>query len=128
MYSEENTIDYIKVVGYIVFVILALVLFMHDHSYTCDDYANDFKNDVDFGLVLIHKSHNGRNVYLLGQDLKSHSIRDYDDGGGGLLLIYEKMNVNDTIIKKKGKYQVVIKRKQGTIVLPYICGDKGYQN
>ncbi|EHQ24325.1 hypothetical protein Mucpa_0122 [Mucilaginibacter paludis DSM 18603] len=97
-------------------------------KYGCNDYANAFKNDVQFHLVLYSKSHNGEIVFLTGKDLDSGETHCYREGSGGLLPIYEKFLNNDTLLKDKGSYQVVLKRRDSTLTLPFICSGKSFKN
>jgi hypothetical protein len=107
--------------------ILTATLFLSCKSYTCDDFANDFKNDQSFHLKLLSKKHEGRNVFFEGTDLVSKQKIEHRDGGGFIITVYDKFNIGDTLIKQKGKYQIIIIRKGKKIIIPYECG-KTYIN
>jgi len=112
-------------------ILLIIVYFIYDSStnkFTCDGWAKDFRDNKKFNLVLTHKVNNySRNAYLYGKDLTNEESTEFYDGGGWIAQNFNKFKIGDTLIKKLGKYTIMIKRKGETILIPFEC-DKIYQD
>jgi hypothetical protein len=107
---------------------LAYFLYDSNHNkFTCNKWANDFRNDVKVNLILKKKINNSdsRNVYLYGYNMETKHSTVFFDGGGWMSRNLDKFHIGDTIIKQKGKYTIYIKRKDQVISIPFKC-DKIY--
>jgi hypothetical protein len=114
----------------IAFGMLALILLFFykvTSPYTCDDGANYFRDHVKFNLILTKKEYDGgREVDLYGIDLYDNERTDFHDDDGWIAENIDKFIKSDTLIKEKGKYSIIIKRKNKTITIPYECNGKRY--
>jgi len=111
-------------------VLLVIVFVIYDASsnkFTCDGWANDFKEHQSFNLVLSKKENNySRDAYLYGIDLKNKQPTEFYDGGGWIARNFDIFKIGDSLIKDKGKYTIIIKRKGKTILVPFKCGSNIY--
>jgi hypothetical protein len=98
-------------------------------TFTCDNWANGFRDGDEFHLILAKKENgNSRDSYFYGTDLKYKGPTRYIDGGGWIERNFDKFKIGDTLIKDIGKYTIVIKRKGKTILLPFECNGKIYKD
>lgn len=98
-------------------------------EFSCDEWADSFKEDKMFHLVLDKKETNtGRDVYFYGIDLSTKNYIEFYDGSGWIAGNFDKFNIGDTLIKNKGKYTIIIKRKGKVILIPFECNDKIYSD
>jgi hypothetical protein len=99
---------------------------LNTHKFSCDEWANSFKDKKGFNLVLTKKKNNySRDAYFYGIDLSTKEPIEFYDGSGWIAQNFDKFNVGDTLIKNIGKYTITIKRKGKIIQVPFIC-DKTY--
>ena len=117
---------YIKIFGILLFIVY-LIYSDSTAQFTCDKWANNFKNKEQFHLILTSKNTNNKIGYLKGLDIVSKQYTEYEDGGGWIAQNIDTFKIGDTLIKKLGKYSVIIKRKDKTISLPFKCEDKIYK-
>jgi hypothetical protein len=98
-------------------------------AFTCDNWANGFRDTDEFHLVLTKKEiDDGRNVYFYGIGLKYGQPIKYHDDDSWIAHNFDKFTIGDTLIKDIGKYTIIIKRKGKTILLPFECNGKIYQD
>ena len=112
--------------------LIIIVYFIYEQStsvFSCDKWAAEIKNSKEFALVLKKKeNHESRDVYFYGVDLNDGTPTEYVDGSGWLSENFNKFLTGDTIIKKRGKYAILIKRKGTKILIPFICNQKVYND
>ncbi|MGZ3872272.1 MAG: hypothetical protein ACXVJD_05110 [Mucilaginibacter sp.] len=127
MQISDQTKRYLLVYG-IFIAILYIIYDATSNKFTCDKWANDFRDNNGFNLVLTKKTNNNsRNAYLDGVDLTNKETTEFHDGSGWIAHNFDKFNIGDTLTKKIGKYTIVIKRKGKTILIPFEC-DKIYRD
>lgn len=96
-------------------------------EFSCDEWANDFRDNAKFNLVLTGKENNySRDAYFYGVDLYNKESTKFYDGGGWIAYNFAKFKIGDTLIKNSGKYTIIIKRKGTTILVPFKCSGKVY--
>jgi hypothetical protein len=113
---------YLLIVGVIAFLIY-FIFGIGNKPFSCDVWAENVKNNKEFHLILTGKyNHNqSRDSYLYGIDLKTNQKTEYYDGSGWITRNLEKFYIGDTLVKAKGKYSIIIKRKSKTITVPFEC-------
>lgn len=108
-------------------VVVYFIYYASTDNFTCDGWANDFRDSKEFHLILIKKENNqSRDAYFYGIDLKNKENTKFHDGGGWIARNFEKFNIGDTLLKDVGKYSIIIKREGKTILIPFKCGEKIY--
>jgi hypothetical protein len=114
----------------IILSIFAVILLTSCPSkpFDCDKWANGFRDDSEANIVLSKIERNGPLMYLYGKDVKTRQQTEFYEGTGWVSRIYHQFKIGDTIIKRKGKYTLVIKRRNKTIQIPMVCGDKVYKD
>jgi hypothetical protein len=108
---------------------LAIFLFLSacKSEFTCDEWANSFRDDKKFNLVLTKKENNySRDSYFYGIDLNSNETTEFYDGSGWIAHSFDKFKIGDTLIKRPGRYTIIIKRKGKTVSVPFECSGKIY--
>ncbi|RFZ85904.1 hypothetical protein DYU05_10055 [Mucilaginibacter terrenus] len=104
-----------------------MVLSACDEKFDCTKWANGYKNKVQFAIIYKSAFRNGPLIYLYGNDLHTNEPIEVYEGSGQLSQIYMQFKPGDTIIKKVGQYNTIIKRKNTTISLPVTCFDQKEQ-
>jgi hypothetical protein len=117
---------YLLVYG-IVFLGIFMLYYDSKHQFTCDKWANNFKDKEEFHLVLTGKNNTGRDAYLDGKDLRNKKQIEYHEDSGWIEDCIDTFRVGDTLIKDIGKYCIIIKRKGKTISIPFSCDGKIYK-
>ena len=126
MNLSEQLRRYLSVLSFLLVGILIFYIASKQKKFSCDDWANDFKNNFQCRLVLTKKEYGGGIATLTGVDLKSNKVIAVEDGSKWIIDNFEKFNIGDTVIKDKGKYTILIKRNRQKIIIQMTCNDKVY--
>ncbi len=117
--------------GNLLICMVALCMLLHSclPEFSCDEWANDFRDSKEFNMILTKKkNHMSRDVSLYGVDPKTKKDVDFVDGSGWIQLNLDSFKIGDTITKKIGKYTIVIKRRGSIKLLRFECGGKIYRD
>jgi hypothetical protein len=125
-----NTNKYLLVFGSLLIIIIFLYLASsNSNKFSCDVWANDFRDNAKFHLVLAEKeNHESRDAYFYGTELHTKDRVRFYDGGGWIAGNFDKFRIGDTLIKDAGKYTIIIKRKGKTVLIPFECNGKIYDD
>jgi len=91
----------------------------------CDQWAKDFKDNNELNIVLVKFERNGKMIYLYGKNTDNGKSITFREDGGWLESIYKKLDVGDTIVKKKGSYMTLIKKTSYVVKTPLTCEETG---
>lgn len=127
MEISEQARRYLAVIGILIIIVL-LIYHSSSNTFTCDKWANDFRDDAQFNLVLTKKENShSRDAYFYGIDVASKKNTEYYDGGGWIAQNFSKFEIGDTLTKERGKYTIIIKRAGKILLIPFEC-DKVYSD
>jgi len=93
--------------------------------FNCDEWANGIKDGSETNIIINKIERNGPLMYLYGKDPITGNQIEFYEGSGWVSKIYHRFKMGDTIVKKKGEYNFLIKRKGATITIPLICDETG---
>jgi len=79
---------------------------------------------LDYKFVVTEKSKDNRYIIFKGYDRKKNKILFIE---GEVWGIYDSVEIGDTLLKKKGEADLVLIKKDTTIVFPFMCGGRYYQ-
>ncbi len=101
----------------ILFIIALVVVFMTSNScgHSCREWAEVFRKE-NLQFKVYQKYRRGRDIVIEG----SNSEKDVFQWGGWKEL-YESCHVGDSLVKVKGKTQVLLFKKDTTMIFPYKC-------
>jgi hypothetical protein len=104
-----------------------LTSLMSCENFSCETWVKNIRDNESFNLKLTSVSTNGRAVTLVGVDINSHLKIFYFDASGWLTDNVKQFNIGDTLIKKKHRYNIIVKRTGSFFELPLKC-DKVYSD
>lgn len=128
MEISEQYKRYIFVYGFLVMIVILIYLASTEKKFSCDDWANGFKQNFQCNIVLTDKDNGTAITTLTGIDLETKRIINCDDESKWLRDNFDSFKVGDTIIKNKGQYTILVKRKNLKIVIPFTCDNKVYKD
>lgn len=126
----EN-LDWKSIFGGLLVIIIMIVLQLHTKRPVPDGdeaYAKYFKDNFQCNLILEEVDAN--NATLTGIDVLSKKEVTIKDPTKWTMFKYgeSKIHIGDTLIKEKGKYDIIVKSKKGIKILPMVLGDKTLSN
>jgi hypothetical protein len=98
-------------------------LFLFTACNNCYDYKRHVET-LDYKFVITEKSKDNRYVEFRGSDKNKNKIIFNE---GEVWGIYDYVEIGDTLLKKKGEADLVLIKKDTTIVFPFMCGGRYYQ-
>jgi hypothetical protein len=122
---SDNLKTYLTVTFVFTFIVFGIIKMSTGTKFSCDGWANNFKDSFQCNIVLHEKKRNAGIVTLSKFDLEKKGMVECNDYTKWIGDNFEKFHKGDTIIKRKGEYSSTIKRKNKTIVIPFEC-DKVY--
>jgi ribosomal protein L36 len=120
--SDQDKI-FIKIFLAVLWGVLGLYV-MVKNQFTCDGWANNFRDSFNCNIVLTQKSFGSGIATLKGIDLVTKKEVTTEEGTKWLIDNFDTLKIGDTIIKKRGKYTILIKRKGRVFVIPMTCNEK----
>jgi hypothetical protein len=120
--SDQNK-RYLVALGSLI-VVAFFIYKMSSNKFSCDEWANDFRDNANFHLILTKKETNNysRGAYFYGIDLKNKQPTMYYDRSAWMAHNLDKFKIGDTLLKDVGRYGITIKRKGKIILIPFECG------
>jgi hypothetical protein len=128
MEISDQAKKYLIVFGWLLIIIILFFIYESgSHKFSCDEWANDFRDNVQFNMLLTKKSNSySRGTYFYGIDVENKEPTEFQDGGGWTEDIFDRLVIGDTILKIKGKYTLIIKSRGKKFEIPFKCGGKIY--
>jgi hypothetical protein len=104
-------------------IICYVFIFIFCSCNNCYDYKRHVET-LDYKFVITDKSKDNRYIEFKGYDRKKNKILFNE---GEVWGIYDSVEIGDTLLKKKGEADLVLIKKDTTIVFPFMCGGRYYQ-
>ncbi len=123
----EQTKTYLSILFGLIAALIMAYFAVREPKFSCDNFADDFKENFSGNLILMSKKFGGGIATLSGIDLSTKNKVNNEDYTKWLIDNFDKFKIGDTIIKKKGKYTIIIKRKGQMVEIPFEC-DKVYKD
>jgi len=131
----EN-LDWKNIIGNIIGGLLAIILAVYTINHKDKDAvpgddkgtANYFRDHFQCNMII--EEVNANSATLTGIDVLSKKEVTVLDRTKWTMTKYDesKFQIGDTLIKEKGKYDIIIKSKKGTKILPMVLGDKTFSD
>jgi len=104
-------------------IINTIFIFTFWSCNNCYDYKRHVES-LDYKFMITEKSKDNRYIEFRGYDRKKNNIIFNE---GEVWGIYDSVAIGDTLLKKKGEADLVLIKKDTTIVFPFMCGGRYYQ-
>src|SRR5689334_10675193 len=100
MNLSEQLRRYLSVFGILAVAVIIFYVTSKQKPFSCDDWANNFRNNFQCSLVLTSKDYGGGVATFKGVDIQSKAVVAVEDDSKWIIDNFEKFNIGDTVIKE----------------------------